>query len=98
MKAENIVVLDMRKLVNFCDYFVVSSGTSVRHAQSVAEKIEDGVREMGLSPKVSKGMHQSSWIVCDLGDVVAHTFEENVRDFYQLEYLWREAKQIKWES
>ena len=97
-KAEDIVVLDMRKLVNFCDFFVISSGTSTRHTQAVAGSIEDGLTEMGLKTKISRTMDQSSWVVCDLGDVVAHVFEKNVREFYQLEYLWREAKQIEWES
>ena len=96
-KAEDIVVLDMRKLVNFCDFFVISSGTSVRHAQAVAEGIEEGLRQTGLKAKLSQRMGQS-WIVYDLGDVVVHVFETNVREFYNLEYLWRDAKKIKWES
>ncbi len=97
-KAEDIVVLDMRKHVNFCDYFVICSGTSIRHTQAVAGHIEEGLREMGLSAKINSRMNQSSWVVCDLGDVVAHVFEQNVREFYNLEYLWRDAKKIKWES
>ena len=96
-KAEDIVVLDMRKRVNFCDYFVICSGTSVRHAQAVASGIEEGLQEDGLKAKLSQRMGQS-WIVYDLGDVVVHVFEKNVREFYNLEYLWREAKTIKWES
>ena len=97
-KAEDIVVLDMRKLVNFCDYFVICSGTSNRHAQAVADGIEEGLQDMGLNVKISSGMHRSAWVVCDLGDVVAHVFETSVREFYNLEYLWREAKHLTWEG
>ena len=96
-KAEDVIVLDMRKLVNFCDFFVICSGTSVRHAQAVANGIEEGLRQTGLKAKLSRRAGQS-WIVYDLGDVVVHVFETNVREFYNLEYLWRDAKQIKWES
>ena len=88
----------MRPLVNFCDFFVIASATSTRHASAVAEGISEGVSELGVKAKANSRMHESNWIVYDLSDVVVHVFEKSVREFYSLEYLWRDAKKVKWES
>ncbi len=88
----------MKKLVNFCDYFVLASGNTDRHAKAIAEGIEEGLEAYGLSVKLNKNLKDYTWIVLDTGIVVAHVFVKDLREFYNLEYLWREAKQIKWEK
>lgn len=95
-KAENILILDMRKVVNFCDYFVLTSGTSDRHVKAIADGIEEGATDLGRRLGLKQGQDDCSWIVLDLGDVVAHVFQKDIRDFYQLEYLWQEAKKVRW--
>ncbi len=55
-KAENIVVLDMRGIVNYCDYFVICSGTSSRHAKAIADGIDDGLSELGVKVKFKQGL------------------------------------------
>jgi ribosome-associated protein len=97
-KAEDIVVLDMRKIVNYCDYFVLCSGNTDRHARAIADDIEEKLAESGVSPRSREGASKADWVVVDTGDVVAHVFQKRVREFYQLEYLWQDAPQVKWQA
>lgn len=94
-KAQDIVVLDMRKVVNFCDYFVICSGNTVRQVRAIAEHIDEEFEKLGRSLRFKQGFKTSDWVVFDAGDVVVHIFEKDVRAFYGLEYLWREAKEVK---
>lgn len=95
-KAEDIIILDMRKVVNFCDFFVICSGNTARQVKAICDGIEDGLVEDGVSVKNNQAMHKSSWIVFDQGDVVTHIFQKDVREFYNLEHLWQEAKRVSW--
>ena len=101
MKAQDIVILHMSNLVNFCDYFVIATGTSDRHALSIAEGIQHKANLLGISVNLGKslkgfsstqsGQEQGAWVLLDMGDVVAHVFEPSARDFYALEHLWQDA-------
>ncbi len=95
-KAENIVILDMRKVANFCDYFVICSGDSDRQVRAIAEGINEGLEKLGIEIKYKQGLKHAYWILLDLGDVVTHIFHEEAREFYSLEYLWQEAKSVPW--
>ena len=97
-KALDIVVLDMRKVANFCDYFVLCSGNTDRQVKAVADGIEEGLYTRGIKVKRPEGMMDKNWVVLDLGDVVAHVFQKDAREFYRLEYLWQEAKTVEWEK
>jgi len=97
----------MRDLVNFCDYFVIATGTSDRQAKAIAEGIEEGLHKEGNfishGLKKSKGGLQFShengaWILLDMGDVVAHIFEPQAREFYALEHLWQDAAKIEYKA
>ena len=106
-KAEDIKILDMRNVANFCDYFVICSGNSDRQVKAIADGVELGLRELGSKIRYKHGLkavipakHQGdnedagSWALLDLGDVVVHVFEPNAREFYNLEYLWRDAPEV----
>ena len=105
-KAQDIVILDMRAMVNFCDYFVIATGTSNRQVKAVAEGIADGLNDIGIevnSGKSIKSMPQpdtsedhGAWVLLDMGDVVAHVFEPNAREFYGLEHLWQDAPKVEY--
>jgi len=97
-KAEDIVVLDMRRIVNYCDYFVLCSGTTDRHVHAIANHIDEKLDESGVCVHVKEGLKAADWIVLDGGDVVTHVFQKRLREFYQLEYLWQEAKSVPWEK
>ncbi|OGX33892.1 MAG: ribosome silencing factor [Omnitrophica WOR_2 bacterium RIFCSPHIGHO2_02_FULL_52_10] len=94
-KAQDVSILDMRKLVNFCDYFVICSGNTGRQVQAIADHIDEQLCIVGLPVRYKQGMKDADWIVFDSGDVVIHIFQKDVRVFYGLEYLWQEAKKIQ---
>ena len=98
MKALDIVILDMRKQVNFTDFFVICSGNTDRQVHAIAEHINVRLQELGVKTSFQKNSGNKEWVVLDAGDVVSHTFQKQAREFYQLEYLWREAKQVAWEE
>ena len=97
-KAENIVVLDMRKVVNFCDYFIIASASSDRRLRGVAENISEELTKVGINVYHLQGLEDSTWVVMDFGDVVVHLFDEATREFYGLEHLWQESKRVNWDK
>ena len=97
-KAEGIQVLDMRKVVNFCDYFVLCTGNTDRQVRAVADGIDEGLSQKGLKISLKEGYREGHWVLLDSGTVVIHIFVKDLRDFYNLDYLWQEAKKVKWEK
>ena len=97
MKAENIAVLDMRKVANFCDFFVICSGTSTRQVRAIADHIDEEMKELGSKICFKQGFKDGRWVLMDFGTVVAHIFDKDMRDFYALDYLWQDAKRVSWE-
>ena len=93
-KAEELVVLDVRGLASFTDFFVIMSGRSTRHVQALAEAIEEELRSKRASSKHSEGLQDGLWVRLDLGDVVVHAFYHEQRSFYDLEGLWHDAPRL----
>jgi ribosome-associated protein len=95
-KAENIVVLDLRKLSTITDYFVIASATSEPHLRAVSDEIADTLREdYHLRPRAIDGTLQAHWLVLDYFDVIVHVMRADVREHYDLEGLWGDAPQVK---
>ncbi len=93
-QASNIVMLDMRDVCSFSDYFVISSGDSDRQIKAISEEIEKVLKQAGISPRHREGTADSGWMLLDFGSVIIHIFSPNQREFYQLEDLWNQAKQV----
>ncbi|GAB4242277.1 MAG: hypothetical protein Kow00129_00670 [Thermoleophilia bacterium] len=92
MKAEHIVILDMRELVTYTDFLVVCSGRSTRQTRRISEEIGLRLkRELGLTPSHVEGEVQGEWILMDYLDFIVHVFTPEARDFYRLGTLWKEA-------
>jgi ribosome-associated protein len=87
--------LDLSSYSGFTDYFVIASGTSQRHVQGMCDKVKQALLALGEQPLAVSGYENSEWILLDYGDVVVHLFYEPMRDFYQLEELWRDAERIQ---
>jgi len=88
----------MRKVVNFCDYFVICTASSDRRIRATAENINEELEKCGISTFHIHGLKEGTWVLVDFGDVVVHIFGESVREFYGLEHLWQEAKRVTWKK
>jgi len=93
-KAEDLVILDVRGLTSFTDYFVIMSGRSTRHAQGIADKIEAELRTKRISNKNCEGLREGVWILLDYDDVIVHIFYKDTRKFYDLDGLWHDAPRV----
>jgi len=93
-KAEDPVILDVRKLCSFTDFFVIMSGRSTRHVQGLAEAIETELRSKRLSTSKAEGLNEGTWVLLDYNDVVVHIFYSETRKFYDIEGLWHDAPRV----
>ena len=93
-KAEDLVVLDVKGISSFTDYFVIMSGRSTRHVQGLAEIIEGEMHSKRINTSHAEGLEEGMWVLLDFGDVVVHIFYHEQRKFYDLEGLWHDAKQV----
>jgi ribosome-associated protein len=94
-KAENILVLDVRKLSSVTDYFVLATGTSQPHLRAIVEEIHSRLRdEHELRPARTDGATTGSWVVMDYFDVIVHVMHTETRARYDLESLWGDAKPL----
>ena len=95
-KAEDIIILDVRKISSVTDYFVIASGTSEPHLRAIVEEITDQLRqEHNLHPRAVDGTIHGAWVVLDFFDVIVHVMRPDVRERYDLEGLWGDAKALK---
>ena len=95
-KAENIAVLDVRKVSSVTDYFVVASGTSEPHLRAIVSEITDKLRdEYDLRATRVDGHTGGAWVVMDFFDVIVHVMRSDVRERYDLESLWGDAAKVK---
>lgn len=95
-KAEEVVVLDVRKLSSVTDYFVIATGTSEPHLRAIHDEIVDRLQaEKGLRPNTVEGRTDSNWVVIDLVDVLVHVMRKDVRERYDLEGLWGDAPRLR---
>ncbi len=86
----------MRKVANFCDYFVICSGNTDRQVRAIAQGIEEGLAELGIKVRYRQGIKDGHWVILDLGHIVTHIFDKESRAFYGLDHLWQEAKEVIW--
>jgi ribosome-associated protein len=94
-KAEDIAVLDVRKVSSVTDYFVIASGTSHPHLRAIVEEISSKLRdEHDLRPSRLEGSTSGSWVVLDYFDVIVHVMHSETRKHYDLEGLWGDAKPV----
>ena len=94
-KAEDLKVLDLAKVADFTDHFLVMSGTNERQVQAIADAIVGRLRDVGVRPLHVEGYNHARWVLLDYGgDMVVHVFLEQNRHFYGLERLWADAPEV----
>jgi ribosome-associated protein len=93
-KALHVVALDVRELTSIADVFIICSGRSNRQVSAIAENIERQLRGHQIKPLSVEGSAEGHWVLMDYGHVVIHVFFDPVREFYDLEGLWSDARRI----
>jgi ribosome-associated protein len=94
-KAAGIRVLDLREITSFADYFLICSGSNSRQIQSIWDEIAKQMREDRGERAINvEGYEAAEWILGDFGDMVVHVFNDEKRQYYDLERLWRDAKSL----
>lgn len=97
-KAWDIVTLDMSDSSLMADYFVICSARNNRQSQSIADNIEEQMEKNGYDVRHVEGYREGKWILIDAGEVIAHVFVEQDRQYYDLENLWCDAPRIAYEG
>lgn len=93
-KAIDPVVLDLREIASFTDYFVIAGGANERQVQAISDEVYEQLKKAGSPAARVEGYKTAEWILLDYGDFVVHVFEQKARKFYDLERLWRESKRV----
>ncbi len=95
-KCEDIVVLDLRGISQVCDFFVIATGTSDRQMRAGADHVVQLGKERNDAPFGIAGYEEGIWIIVDFVDVVIHLFDEERREYYNLESLWGDGPRVDW--
>jgi ribosome-associated protein len=91
-KAIDPVELDLRDVLGYTDYFVITTGNTDRQTKAIHDRIHQGMKkDHGVLPRRVEGLAEARWILMDYLDVVVHIFTPDAREFYRLEQLWGEA-------
>ncbi|MBC7189799.1 ribosome silencing factor [Candidatus Aerophobetes bacterium] len=94
-KGQEIVLLNIQKISVICDYFLICSGESPIHMQTIAKELEEKLGQKGINLLNTDDYLNDRWILLDFGDVVVHIFSPEAREYYQLERLWADAEREK---
>lgn len=93
-KGEDTIALNLSKVSNSFNYFIIATGISKTHIRGIAEELQKTLKEHGLLPHHSEGYNEASWILLDFGEIIIHLFDAKNRKFYQLERLWGDAEEV----
>lgn len=97
-KGFDILVMELKGITLVADYFVIASGGSNTQVQALAHHVLDQMGEAGFQELRVEGKNEAHWVLIDYGDVVVHIFQEEDREFYNLERLWGDANIIRYEE
>jgi ribosome-associated protein len=90
-KARDLVVIEVGEFLSITDYFVICSGSSDRQVRTIADEVEAKLKEAGVRPLRTEGAVEGGWLLLDFGVFVVHVFTDEMRQYYELERLWKDA-------
>jgi ribosome-associated protein len=93
-KAQDILLLDVRDVASFTDYFVICEGSSERQIRAIAEGVDEELARHGVEPYRREGRPADGWVLLDYSDVVVHLFAPELRAYYNLEKLWERGRTV----
>ncbi|HOK06934.1 MAG TPA: ribosome silencing factor [Syntrophales bacterium] len=94
-KARGMVILDVKGLSSFADYFVICSANSDRQVRAIASWLREDLKKNGMTPLGVEGEQHGRWVLMDYDDIIIHIFHEPVREFYDIERLWVDAARME---
>jgi len=94
LKANDVVLLDLKGVTDMTDFFVIASGTSDTHVRAIAQNVMEELGKIGVPVHHEEGVTQGRWALLDYVDFVVHVFHPTLRHFYQLERLWSDAQVV----
>ena len=97
-KAQDLVALDVRELTSYADTLVLATGGSDRQTRAIADSVIDAATGWGEKPIGIEGYDDGRWVLIDFGDVIVHVFQQELREFYDLERLWSDAPALELEA
>ncbi|MCR4806495.1 MAG: ribosome silencing factor [Lachnospiraceae bacterium] len=93
-KADNIKVIDISKISIMADYFIIADGSNINQLKAMCDNVEEKLAMAGIHPKQKEGYDNGGWILMDYRDVVIHIFDKENREFYNLERIWSDGKNV----
>lgn len=93
-KAYEIRVLDLREVTSFTDYFIICNGGNQRQIQAISDAVGEELAKRGEQPNSIEGYDNAEWVLSDYGDFIVHVLSDHARSFYDLERLWRHAREV----
>jgi ribosome-associated protein len=95
-KAGDIRILEVRDLIVITDYFVLATGATERQVRTICDEVEKELLALGEKPIRREGEREATWVLLDYDDLIVHVFTADVREYYSLERLWRDAPEVFW--
>lgn len=93
-KAENIQIIDISEVSPLADYFIIANGTNRNQVQALADNVEELLGKLGYERRPIEGYENANWILLDYKDIIIHVFDQESRNFYDLERIWRDGKAV----
>ncbi len=93
-QAEDIMMIDVKNITSICDYFVIASADNVRKVKAIADHAEDFLKNNDLELRAKEGTDSAKWILLDFGNIILHIFENEERDYYNIEKIWKDGINI----
>ncbi len=93
-QAEDILMLDIKSITSICDYFVIASADNTRKVKAIADHVEDFLKNHDIEIKAKEGIDAAKWILLDCGNIIIHIFENEERDYYNIEKIWKDGIDI----
>ena len=92
--GQDISIINIGQVSSLCDYFIIATASSSRQVKAIADSVQDAFTEQGIEQRAKEGYDTQTWILLDYGDIIVHVFDEENREFYNLEKLWKDAPYV----
>ncbi len=97
--GRDVIVLDVAEVLALCGWFVIASAANDRQVKAICDEVEFRIHDAGgPKPKRIEGLADRTWVLMDYGDVVVHVFQQDQREFYDLERLWADVPRVDWQE